>query len=189
GSSSCVRARPRPAAGGASGATSTPTSAASSARRRAPSSGWASRATPTTRIRRAAPASAPSPSSRADPVRIVAWNIRAGGGARVDAIARQLRGWAPDVVALSEFRATPPSAELAARLAAAGLGHQLTTADRRSPGSNGLLVASRFPLRRVRLRAAPADRLRWLVTAIDAPVPLVVGGMHVPNRVSGRKYP
>jgi exonuclease III len=122
-------------------------------------------------------------------VRIVAWNIRAGGGARVDAIARQLRRWAPDVVALSEFRATPPSAELAARLAAAGLGHQLTTADRRSPGSNALLVASRFPLRRVRLRAAPADRLRWLVTAIDAPVPLVVGGMHVPNRVSGRKYP
>jgi len=62
-------------------------------------------------------------------MRIVAWNIRAGGGRRVDAIARQLHRWAPDVVALSEFRATAPSLALAARLAADGLPHQ-TLSDR-----------------------------------------------------------
>ena len=45
-------------------------------------------------------------------MRVVAWNIRAGGGARADAIARQLARWQADVVALSEFRATPPSARL-----------------------------------------------------------------------------
>src|SRR2546425_1247787 len=86
-------------------------------------------------------------------MRIVAWNIRAGGGLRVAAIARQLERWAPDVVALSEFRATPPSRTLADALDAAGLPHQLTTADPRSPGVNALLVAARWPLGRVRLDA------------------------------------
>ena len=43
-------------------------------------------------------------------MRIVSWNIRAGGGRRIARIADQIARWAPDVVALSEFRATPPSA-------------------------------------------------------------------------------
>ena len=122
-------------------------------------------------------------------MRIVAWNVRAGGGRRVDAIARQLERWAPDVVALSEFRATAPSRALATALATQGLRHQLTTADPRFPGTNALLVAARWPLRRVRLRAAPVDRRRWLVAAVDSPARLVLGAMHVPNRVTRRKYP
>jgi len=122
-------------------------------------------------------------------VRVVAWNIRAGGGVRADAIARQLARWQADIVALSEFRATPPSARLAARLVASGLAHQLTTCDPRTMQRNALLVASRWPLRRIGLRAAPADRCRWLLVAVDAPLPLVLGTMHVPNRISGRKYP
>jgi exonuclease III len=122
-------------------------------------------------------------------MRVVAWNIRAGGGERVGAIARQLARWAPDVVALSEFRATPPSRALALALAARGLSHQLTTADGREPGTNALLVAARWPLRRLRLGAAPLERRRWLAATIDAPGPIVVGVMHIPNRVSGRKYP
>ncbi len=122
-------------------------------------------------------------------MRIVAWNIRAGGGARVDAVARQLGRWRADVVALSEFRGTPPSARLAALLAAGGLAHQLTTADPRAPGLNALLVASRWPLRRVRLRAAPVEPCRWLCAGIDAPAPFTLGAIHVPNRVTGRKYP
>ena len=122
-------------------------------------------------------------------MRIVAWNIRAGGGQRVAAIARQLERWAPDVVALSEFRATPPSRALADALAAAGLPHQLTTANPRSPGVNALLVAARWPLGRVRLGAAPMEPCRWLAAIVQGPLPMVVGAMHVPNRVSGRKYP
>jgi exonuclease III len=122
-------------------------------------------------------------------VRIVAWNIRAGGGGRVAGIARQLEAWAPDVVALAEFRATTPSALLAASLAAGGLRHQLTTADARRPSTNALLVASRWPLSRMRLAGQPCDPARWLVTGVAAPLPLVLGAMHVPNRVSGRKYP
>ena len=41
--------------------------------------------------------------------RVVAWNIRAGGGKRIEHIAAQIAAWRADVVALSEFRATPAS--------------------------------------------------------------------------------
>jgi exodeoxyribonuclease-3 len=122
-------------------------------------------------------------------MRIVAWNIRAGGGQRASAIARQLRRWAPDVVALSEFRATAPSLVLGDALGRDGLCHQLSTAHPGSPARNSLLVASRWPVRRLRLGAGPSEPGRWLVAAVDAPLPLVLGAMHVPNRVSGRKYP
>jgi exonuclease III len=122
-------------------------------------------------------------------MRVVAWNIRAGGGVRAEAIARQLARWQPDVVALSEFRATPPSVQLAARLAARGFVHQLATCDPRITHRNALLVASRWPLRRILLRSGPADRCRWLLVSVAAPTPLVLGAMHVPNRVTGRKYP
>jgi exonuclease III len=122
-------------------------------------------------------------------MRVVAWNIRAGGGQRARGIARQLARWAPDVVALSEFRATPPSMALAAVLRAAGLACQLTTADPRRPGANALLLAARWPLRRIRLRGGPSEPGRWLMAAVDSPLSLVVGAMHVPNRISGRKYP
>jgi exonuclease III len=122
-------------------------------------------------------------------MRIVAWNIRAGGGRRGTRIARQLVRWQPDVVALSEFRATPASCALAGALALTGLGHQLTTVDRIRPRTNALLVAARWPLRRARLHRQPAERCRWLAALVDAPWPVVLGAMHVPNRASGRKYP
>jgi exonuclease III len=122
-------------------------------------------------------------------MRIVAWNIRAGGGQRVGGIGQQLERWAPDVVALSEFRATAPSLALAATLAEAGLPHQLTTADPARSQVNALLVAARWPLHRVRLRAAPVERGRWLLAAVEAPARLAIGVMHVPNRAGGRKYP
>lgn len=120
-------------------------------------------------------------------MRIVSWNIRAGGGSRVAGITRQLQAWAPDVVALCEFRATPPSVELSRALATAGLAHQCTTADPARPGVNRLLVAARWPLRRLRVRAEPADRGRWLLVSVGAPRSLILGAMHVPNRATGRK--
>jgi exodeoxyribonuclease-3 len=121
-------------------------------------------------------------------MRIVAWNIRGGGGERAGGIARQLERWAPDVVALSEFRGTPPSRALAAAVAAR-LPYQLTSASPSSPGTNALLVAARWPVRALRLRAGPAEPCRWLAARVAAPAPLVVGAMHIPNRISGRKYP
>jgi exonuclease III len=120
--------------------------------------------------------------------RVVAWNIRAGGGTRVDAIDAQIGRWAADVVALSEFRATEPSVRLAGMLAARGLVHQISSASRREPNVNALLVASRWPLSRVRMSCGPLD-CRWVLATVRASTPFGVGAMHVPNRVSGRKYP
>jgi exonuclease III len=121
-------------------------------------------------------------------MRIVFWNIRAGGGVRVARIAAQLKGWAPDAVALCEFRATPPSLELARSLTALGLGHQCTTAEPAQPSANRLFIAARFPLRRIHLRAGSGEPGRLLLLAsIEAPQPLTLGAMHVPNRVTGRK--
>src|SRR5207249_9871144 len=123
------------------------------------------------------------------PMRIVAWNIRGGGGVRAAAIARQLARWGPDVVALSEFRATPPSCALAERLRASGLAHQITTADATVPNANALLIASRWPVHPLQLRGRPSLHHRWLAASVAAPQPLVIGTMHVPNRVGGEKYP
>jgi exonuclease III len=123
-------------------------------------------------------------------VRLVSWNIRAGGGKRIDAISRALTRWAPDVVVLSEFRGTAPSCVLAERLCRLGLTHQRSTADAQRPVVNALLVASRYPLRR--LRTPPVeDRMRMLPVHIDAPhaPDLRLLAVHVPNRVTGRKYP
>src|SRR6266478_6345531 len=121
-------------------------------------------------------------------MRIVFWNIRAGGGVRVGRIAAQLERWTPDAVALCEFRATRPSLELARSLAALGLGYQCTTAEPSRPSANRLLIATRFPMRRLRLRVGPGDPGRLLLLAsVDAPEPLTLGAMHVPNRVTGRK--
>ena len=122
-------------------------------------------------------------------MRIVSWNIRAGGGQRAQKIAEQIEAWRPDVVALNEFRATEPSRLLSARLRASGWIHQRTTADANRPSVNSILIASRYPVRTVRLVGAPDEPHRWLHVNISAPRAFAVVAVHVPNRVSGRKFP
>ncbi len=122
-------------------------------------------------------------------MRLVTWNIRAGGGRRVEQIAAQIASWQPDLLVLLEFRATPPSARLAGALIEQGLAHQLSGTDAGRHAANGLLVASRWPLRPVRLQRAPREPHRWLAARVAAPQPFSLGAMHVPNRVSGRKDP
>ena len=121
-------------------------------------------------------------------MRIVSWNIRAGGGVRAERIARQLVRLRPSVVALSEFRATPPSRGLAALLSEAGLVHQRATAATEHPSTNALLVASRFPLRVLTAPFAADEQCRWLAVRVESPQPLTLGALHVPCKVSGRKY-
>ncbi len=122
-------------------------------------------------------------------MRIVCWNIRAGGGRRIEGIAGQLRRWRPDVVALSEFRGTPPSQRLASLLRGQGLVHQRGRADPAHTTANCLLLASRSPLRRIPARRGEPGAGRWLLARIDAPRPFALGTLHVPNMVTGRKYP
>lgn len=130
--------------------------------------------------------------NRADPslaLRLIAWNIRAGGGQRAAAIAKQLRRWRADVVALCEFRATAPSQELAGMLHATGLLHQAHTASAVEPSANRLLVAARWPIEPLALGGAPAHGGRWLAARIGAPRPFTLIAVHVPNRSSGLKWP
>ncbi len=101
---------------------------------------------------------------------------------------QQLLDWHPDVVALSEFRGTPPSQAIASALAAHGLVYQRTTVDRDKPAINALLVASRWAMRRVQLRAAPVNRHRWLHVNIAADKPFALMAIHIPNRTTGLKY-
>ncbi len=124
------------------------------------------------------------------PMRIVYWNIRAGGGRRAEAIGDQLIAWQPDVIGLSEFRGTPASQSLALRLAEAGWPYQIQTTDPRAPARNALLMASRWSLRRRRIAGMPVLRDRWLMARVASPAPLSMGLMHAPNYTSpALKYP
>lgn len=126
--------------------------------------------------------------SDATAIRVVHWNIRAGAGTRWQEIAAQLREWAPDVAVLTEFRATPPSGRLAEALGNDGLPYQISTALRREPAENRMLVASRWPLRRIGLRRAPVEPGKWVLAKVLCERPFTLGAMHIPNAVSGRKY-
>lgn len=121
-------------------------------------------------------------------MKLIGWNIRAGGGKRVPAILEQFGQWNADLVGLSEFRATPPSCELANGLYSQGLIHQRVTTVADDPAKNALCLASRWPLRVVRAPASVRDPQRWLHVAVAAPVPFSVILVHVPNRITGRKF-
>lgn len=120
------------------------------------------------------------------PFRLVAWNIRAGGGKRAELIARQLAAWRPDAVVLSEYRSGPPSQLIAASLVEAGLGGQLSSTGEVEKNVNALLIASRGDLRRVGLRARPTEPGRWLMGR-EAARGIAIGAMHIPNQHTGRK--
>ena len=122
-------------------------------------------------------------------VKCIAWNIRAGGGVRCDRIADYLLSQNADVIALSEFRGTPPSKAIAATLADNGFVFQQTTANTGNPARNALLVASRWPLKRMKLKHAPDSDSRWLAVNINAPEPFCAIALHIPNRATGLKYP
>ena len=119
-------------------------------------------------------------------MRIVSWNIRAGGGKRAAEIAGQLARWEPDLVCLSEFRCTEGSTSIAAALVDMGLACQYASVNRRVPAENCLLVASRRPLRRIGLGRAPLEPRRWLLLKVDG-ADLTVGAMHIPNFVPTRE--
>jgi exonuclease III len=123
-------------------------------------------------------------------MRIVAWNIRAGGGKRAAGILAQLLKWRPDVIGLSEFRGTPASQWLAGELATAGYGAQLSSVSSRHPAKNALLLASREPLHSIKAPRMPRHKERWLLAQTETQPRLTLGLMHVPNYTSPTlKYP
>lgn len=122
-------------------------------------------------------------------MRLVSWNIRAGGGKRAAGIVKQIQDWQPDIIALSEFRGTAASCWIAAELQSCGFRYQRTTVDPANPAANSLLLASRWPLRTSTIKNAPDNPRRWLHTNIASPNPITVIAIHIPNRSTGLKYP
>ncbi len=123
------------------------------------------------------------------PMRLIAWNIRAGGGVRAVPIAAQLIRWHADVVALGEFRGTPPSLRIAEALAEGGLSHQSHSINPRAPAENRLLLASRWPIETLSVAGSPSRSGKWVAALVHAPQPFAAIAVHVPNRVSGKKWP
>src|SRR5271156_6409755 len=82
-------------------------------------------------------------------MRLLAWNIRQGGGTRLPAIAQALARHEADILVLSEYRGGDSALRLCEALERLGYPH--ITAPRPPPGKNGVLIAAR---RRIRAHAA-----------------------------------
>ena len=76
-------------------------------------------------------------------LRLLAWNIRQGGGTRLSAISAALARHDADVLVISEYRGGDSAMRLRAALAAIGYGH--VTASTPPSGGNGVLIAARQP--------------------------------------------
>ena len=74
-------------------------------------------------------------------LRLLAWNIRQGGGSRLPAIAEALIRHDADVLVLSEYRGGDSALRLREMLER--LGYRYATALRPPPGKNGVLIAAR----------------------------------------------
>ena len=110
-------------------------------------------------------------------MRLLAWNIRQGGGARLPAICEALRRHDADVLVISEYR----GGDAALRLCEAveRLGYQHRTALRPPPGKSGVLVAARRRIRaHTALDAALPEPYRLVHVEIGG---LSLCGVYMPN--------
>jgi hypothetical protein len=78
-------------------------------------------------------------------MRLLAWNIRQGGGSRLPRIADALARHEADILVLSEYRGGEAAGRLRAALAL--LGYRYATAATPPPGRSGVLVAARCAFR------------------------------------------
>jgi exonuclease III len=76
-------------------------------------------------------------------MRLLAWNIRQGGGARLPQITEALKRHDAEIVVLSEYRGGPSAARLCGALLALGYRHATTLVP--PPSRNGVLIATRRP--------------------------------------------
>ena len=117
-------------------------------------------------------------------MRVLAWNIRAGGGARLDRIAAALARHDADVVVLSEYHAGAAGGRLRAALFALGYRHM--TAAEPPAGRKGVLIAARRSFREHgRLDETIGEP--WKLVAIDIGT-LHLVGVYMPNLLAKLPY-
>ena len=110
-------------------------------------------------------------------MRLLAWNVRAGGGSRLVGIAAALTRHDADVVVLSEYRNGAAGQRLREALAAIGYRH--TTQLGPPPRGNGVLIAARqrFRERGVATPTVP-EPYRMLSVELET---LRLYGIYMPN--------
>ena len=117
-------------------------------------------------------------------MRVLAWNIRQGGGARLAGIAAAIAAPDADVLVISEYRGGEAGVRLRARLAQIGYPH----ASRAEPpaGKNGVLIAARG---RFRDRGVVDAGLPEPYKIVDAVFPgLRLTGVYMPNLRAKEPY-
>lgn len=115
-------------------------------------------------------------------MRLLAWNIQAGGGARLPLILNEIARLHPDIVALSEVTYGNLH-ELQRQLREFGLEHIVTTC--KAGGPNSVLLASRLHFR-VSGERVEHDPERWLSVELEE-LDLKLLCVHVPS-VSDNKF-
>jgi exodeoxyribonuclease III len=117
-------------------------------------------------------------------MRLLAWNIRQGGGARLPPIAEALARHQADILVLSEYRGGQAAARLLAAVQV--LGYKYTSALVPPPGRSGVLIAARRPFCELAvLGSGPAEPYR-LVHADFAAFRLL--GVYMPNLLAKIPY-
>jgi exonuclease III len=110
-------------------------------------------------------------------MRVLTWNIRAGGGARLDRIAAAIAAHDADVLVLTEYRSGTAGGRLRAALAAIGY---VGFSDTEPPATrNGVLIAARVPLPRVAF-VAPHVPEPWRMIAVRVSR-IRLFGVYMPN--------
>lgn len=98
-------------------------------------------------------------------MKLLALNIRHGGGSRVPAIASYIDRHLPDVVVLPEFRLGASGARLKERLRE--IGYEAQFSPDAVVGENGVLIASRMPATPFSLQPLPVDRQRVIACRLE----------------------
>ena len=117
-------------------------------------------------------------------MRVLAWNIRQGGGSRLEGICAAIGAHNADVLVISEYRGGEAGARLRAGLAGIGYSH----ASRAEPpaGKNGVLIAARA---RFRDRGVVDAALPEPYKIVDAVFPgLRLTGVYMPNLRAKEPY-
>jgi len=117
-------------------------------------------------------------------ISIVAWNIRQGGGSRVDGILSAILTESPDILVLSEFRNNDRGLKIRSTLLRQGYGWQVAGAA--SGDKNSVLIASRFPAGSALFPGCDPNYSDAIVRS-DLPLCLVYG-VYLPHKKKHRLF-
>jgi exodeoxyribonuclease III len=117
-------------------------------------------------------------------MRLLAWNIRQGGGSRLARIADALARHEADILVLSEYRGGEAAARLRAALAL--LGYRYATAISPPPGRSGVLIAARCAFRDLGpVRVGLPEPYRMVIAEFPA---FQLAGIYMPNLLAKLPY-